>query len=232
MSGRGRATAAAQHHLPDHELAVVLADRAGQRPEAGIGVVGKAGPLPDLADHLQQPVARGGRDRVRVRRVVSGCRPRLRCGGGSPLELGRQPGVGPLRVGGGLVEAQVADRLGRVERAPAHQREHCRAFGVELAPVERRLPAAGLHRGPAVAEPRLGAAIAAVADEVEEFAAGNRAVRELERAQQRLVARGFVVEREAVSFVADRGDAAGEVEPAQGWGVDRVATVVAGAAVT
>src|SRR3954466_2192600 len=54
MAARGRAAAAAQHLLIDHELAVILADNAFLRREAGIRLVGASGPFPDVAEHLLQ----------------------------------------------------------------------------------------------------------------------------------------------------------------------------------
>src|SRR5690242_20218827 len=49
---RGRTRTAAQHHLPAHEFAVVLTERAGIRPVSGIGEVRAARPLPDIAEQL------------------------------------------------------------------------------------------------------------------------------------------------------------------------------------
>src|ERR1700723_1541077 len=49
--GRDRG-ASAQDHLAAHELAVVLAQGAGQRLEAGITEVGAGGPLPAVAEKL------------------------------------------------------------------------------------------------------------------------------------------------------------------------------------
>ena len=46
MSGRRRMGTAAQHHLADHELAIVLADRPDWSAIAGIGRIGAARPLP------------------------------------------------------------------------------------------------------------------------------------------------------------------------------------------
>src|SRR5689334_2898328 len=46
------AGAAAQDHLVAHELGVVLAQGALEWAEAGIGRVGAAGPLPDIAEEL------------------------------------------------------------------------------------------------------------------------------------------------------------------------------------
>src|ERR1700744_1723628 len=44
--------AAPQDHLARHELAVVLADRAGGGTIAGVGAVGGRGPLPELVTGL------------------------------------------------------------------------------------------------------------------------------------------------------------------------------------
>src|SRR5258706_8109067 len=44
---RCRMRAAAQHHLVDHELAVVLAERAVRRAVARVGQIRAARPLPD-----------------------------------------------------------------------------------------------------------------------------------------------------------------------------------------
>src|SRR6185312_267009 len=60
MAGWRHCRAATQHHLVRHELAVVLADRAGERVETGIGDIGTGGPFPSVADHLLQALARGG----------------------------------------------------------------------------------------------------------------------------------------------------------------------------
>ena len=62
MAARRRAGAAAQHELPTHELAIILADRTLDRAEAGIGPIGAPRPFPDVAE-------KGG--------VAGTCRPRL-----------------------------------------------------------------------------------------------------------------------------------------------------------
>src|SRR5690349_12147448 len=46
---RRRAGAAAQHHLPGHELAIVFAERARQRHEPPVGQIGAGRPLPHVA---------------------------------------------------------------------------------------------------------------------------------------------------------------------------------------
>src|SRR5436190_22165769 len=61
MPRRRRLRAAAQHHLIDHELAIVLAERTGGRAVARIGRVGAACPLPDDAEGVRDQ-AGAGRD--------------------------------------------------------------------------------------------------------------------------------------------------------------------------
>src|SRR4029077_8199257 len=66
VTGRRRARAAAQDELVAHELAVVLADRTGERPVAGIRQVGGLRPFPDVAVHLHRLDADGVLLRQRV----------------------------------------------------------------------------------------------------------------------------------------------------------------------
>src|SRR3546814_5325052 len=58
--GRG-ARPTLQHELAAHELAIIFADRAFYRSEAGIGQIGGAGPFPDIAENVAQAVSRAGR---------------------------------------------------------------------------------------------------------------------------------------------------------------------------
>src|SRR3546814_8029836 len=51
--GRG-ARPTLQHELAAHELAIIFADRAFYRSEAGIGQIGGAGPFPDIAEHRSE----------------------------------------------------------------------------------------------------------------------------------------------------------------------------------
>src|SRR3546814_1754377 len=98
VAGGRRAAAAAQHVLPAHELAVVLAQRAGQRAEAWIRGVGRRRPLPHVAEQLLQ-----------ARAVVFGSLRVQRAGIGEiavdgdagrgllPFGFGRQARPGPAR---------------------------------------------------------------------------------------------------------------------------------------
>ncbi|MNE80892.1 hypothetical protein D3C80_1775020 [compost metagenome] len=120
MVPRCDATAAAQHHLAGHELAVVFAQAAGQRLEARVGAVGAGGPFPDIAEHLLRHlrIVRCG-DRLQVVVVDEvALQRKLRCRH-LPFRFRGQPCVGPAGVGVGLVEAQVADRCVEVQRARA-----------------------------------------------------------------------------------------------------------------
>ncbi len=52
--GRRRTTAASQHHLAGHELAVVFPQTARQLAKPRIETIGAARPLPDIAEHLSR----------------------------------------------------------------------------------------------------------------------------------------------------------------------------------
>src|SRR4051812_23528413 len=60
VTGRGRKRGAAQHHLVDHELAVVFTERPFGCAVARIWEVGASGPLPDRGKNLLNQ-ARPGR---------------------------------------------------------------------------------------------------------------------------------------------------------------------------
>src|SRR5262249_60850290 len=126
---RGRGVRApSQHHLIDHELAVVFAERAGRRTVARIGRIGAAGPLPDDPEGIV--------DDGRARRDL-------------PFGFGRQVLAGPSGQGVGLVVADMNDRRVRFDRLQSRRRE-LQPGAVGPAPVAGRLPSFGLDRGPAV----------------------------------------------------------------------------------
>ena len=158
--------------------------------EAGIGIVGRAGPFPHLAV-LEQ----------RRRRF--------------PFELGGQALAGPGGIGGGFVEAHMLHRRVGIQRLHARQREDAFAAVIVLQPVERRFPCFVLHPRPAVRQPEFGAAIAAIGDEGLVFAIADRTRGDAEGPQQHLVARRFIVEGKARSVMADPVDAAGMDVPFQ-----------------
>src|SRR3546814_5904150 len=70
---RCRARAALEHELPAHELAVIFADRAFGRAEAGIGAIGAAGPFPDVAEKAGR-VAKARRERPGGVELIAACR--------------------------------------------------------------------------------------------------------------------------------------------------------------
>src|SRR5690606_41628981 len=71
VPGRRRARSAAQHVLPAHEFAVVLADCAVRDPEARVRCIRARGPLPDVAVELSQRrlrIVRSGARSIAARR--------------------------------------------------------------------------------------------------------------------------------------------------------------------
>src|ERR1700759_2573889 len=92
MRLRSRTRTASQDHLIAHELAVVLPNSTRCRREARISDIGARGPLPNVAEHLRQSLARPCRLRMKHPRLhevafeAAGARRNL------PFELGRKPG--------------------------------------------------------------------------------------------------------------------------------------------
>src|ERR1700730_2219772 len=89
MSGGSCKRGAAQHQLIDHELAVVFAERALDRPIAGIGGIGASRPLPDDPEGVVEMAGASG---------------------DFPFHLGRQMLSLPARERVRLVIADMADR--------------------------------------------------------------------------------------------------------------------------
>src|SRR5580700_2648137 len=118
MTGGCRERRAAQHHLIDHELAVVLAECAGLGLITRIGRIGAAGPLPHRAE-----------------RVVE----RLGSGSYFPFGFAWQMLAGPARKRVGFVEADMTDRQRRIDRAQAAER-HRKPRAVAVLPITGRVP--------------------------------------------------------------------------------------------
>src|SRR3546814_8531370 len=108
VPARWRARAALENELPAHELAVIFADRAFGRAEAGIGAIGAAGPFPDVAEKAGR-VAKARRDRPGGVELIAACRI-VRQRRRLPFGLGRQPRARPARIGVGFVEADMRHR--------------------------------------------------------------------------------------------------------------------------
>ena len=96
MTGRRRQRRAAQHHLIDHELAIVFAERAGLGLITGIRRIGAARSIATPAEGF-------------VERAV----PRRHL----PFRFARQMLAGPARECIGFVVADMAHRQRRVDRA-------------------------------------------------------------------------------------------------------------------
>src|SRR5271166_4475174 len=110
--------ATAQHHLVDHELAVIFAHCTGDRTIPRIWAVGAACPLPDMRFQLIDAV-------VFARRL--------------PLSLGRQPCAGPARERISLVPTDMTYRCVSTERRQPAQ-PHLAPTAIALAPMQRCRP--------------------------------------------------------------------------------------------
>src|SRR6185503_15949002 len=105
------------------------------------------------------------------------------------------------------------DRRVRIHLLQAGQSEDAFAAVIVLEPIKRRFPAFLLHARPTVRKPELGAAIAAIGDEIPILAIAHRARSDAEGAQQLLVARTFIVEGKVLTFMTYQRQAAGMFNP-------------------
>ena len=108
----------------------------------------------------------------------------------------------------------MADRGFRIDRLRAAKR-HRPPCAVALLPVERRLPAIGLHARPSIRQPVTGGAIAAVFDESDPFPIGHSPAGDLKRLQILFVARAFTIIVKPVAFMPDLNQTALEAVPVQ-----------------
>ena len=76
-----------------------------------------------------------------------------------------------------------------------------------MVPVARGLPALGLHFGPAVRQPEIVRAVAAIGDELQPLAVGDETARDDRCLQQDLMGRLLIVETKAVAIEPDRTNA-------------------------
>ena len=213
MPARGRARSAAEHALPAHELAIILADRAFGRLEAGIGAVRTAGPFPHIAEEGRAVGRRARLDRPSAVELVA---PRriIRCSGGFPFCLGRQARARPARISVGLVKTDVRNRGRRIDRAAAIEPE-ARPPALAPLPIERRGNPLGAHPGPAIGQPVPRILIAAIGDEIGPFAIGDGTGRQRMRAEQRRMTRPLAIEREIVAHMPDLGHRGSTFDPAK-----------------
>lgn len=221
VAARRHAGATAQHVLIAHEFAVVFSHRAAVRPEAGIGFVGAAGPLPGVAVELgrTRPAWPGGRGpRIQVAAfqhvgVPAGVAVRLAARGRLPFGFAWQPDPRPAGVGVGLEVAHMRDGRLQLQFLHAVQREDLPVVALPF-PVERCAPALRADAVPSLRQPQFRPRIAAVAHEGQVFVLRHEPVGQVEAAQQRVMGRAFIVEGEAVAVVADAGHATRVLGPA------------------
>jgi len=132
--------------------------------------------------------------------------------GGLPFCLSRQARACPAGIGIGFIKADMGNRSGRVDRAPAVQPE-AGPTAIALFPVKGRGDGVRLHPAPAIRQPVARIAIAAIGDEGGPFAVGHRPVSNGVGAEQRLVARPFCIKGKAIADMADVDDPAGMRDP-------------------
>src|SRR5215469_8367740 len=122
MPGRGNGSAAAQHHLVAHELAVVFADGTPRSAKARIRDIRTSRPFPNIAEHLSQraagaPFVVGVGVKMAAVSEIPGYRYTFGCN--LPLGFGRQPLADPFGVSVGLEKTDMANRFGEVEPTQA-----------------------------------------------------------------------------------------------------------------
>ena len=108
-----------------------------------------------------------------------------------------------------------------------HQPEFVRVVAL---PVERRLPALGAHRRPALGEPKLRAVVAVLLNERKVLSAGNQARREpvrwkINTMARRLVVEGERVDRSRVESKSDLDQAGRKINPVH-WRRDHLAPLL------
>ena len=191
MPARRCAARALQHELPAHELAIILADRAGRRGRSLGRTRRRSGSIPR---HRRTFRRRARQDGAGLVELVAdhgiGGRGEI-----LPLGLGRQACARPAGKGVGLEIADVRDRSGPVDLAPSAKRElRVRRRASRGAP---RCVRCWTQAQPS-RQPQGRGAIAAVVDELAPFPVGDAAARELRGREEDAVPRTLAVEGEAV----------------------------------
>src|SRR5690606_10245618 len=209
---RRGATAATQHHLPGHELAVVLTQAAAQRPKAGVGPIGAGRPFPDIAVELLQAIAGSCSHRLQLAALDKIAPQWLVLRGDFPFFFAWQTRLRPSGKGLGLEITQVANRCMQIQLAWAAQGQ---LQPVVTLPVQRRLPAGALDMVPTVRQPQGGAAITAIANELQVLAIAHRPAGQLKGLDEHPMARPLAVEGKAFAAMANLAQPGGELNPAQ-----------------
>src|SRR5689334_21508366 len=129
MPSRSGAARAPQYVLPAHELAIIFADRALRRCEAGVGGEGALRPFPDVA---KDSTARTRDDRSGLVELVAD-HSIGRGGEILPLRFGRKARARPACKRVGLEVADLRYRRGTIDFAATAEGE----FGALFIPIER-----------------------------------------------------------------------------------------------
>src|SRR5579862_3602645 len=110
----------------------------------------------------------------------------------------------------------MAHGLVGIDDAPPGEREEA-PCAVRALPIERCLPGFALDGCPALRQPPFRPAIAAIGDEGEILAAGDKPRAEPERLEPNLVTRHFIVEGEAIAAITDFMQAAFDRNEGELW---------------
>ena len=189
VSGRRNRRCSAEHHLVDHEFAVVFTYRTSRLLEARIGQVCAAGPFPSFP-------------------------PIEMAAGDFPFEFSRQPHSLPFSEGRGLIKGHVTDRRIRHDLSQAAERE-LMPLVITPVPVKRRDDAVLVDPIPAFGMPQTMVAIAAVIHKLRKFGVGHQASGNGEVIEVYLVPRQFIIKTESVACVADLVDTGIDVTTAR-----------------
>ena len=130
-----------------------------------------------------------------------------------PFPFRRQPQAPPARVGIGFVETHMTHGLVVPHHPEAGQRVGPPIIIVAL-PVERRLPAAVAHGGPAVGEPEVGPAVATIVQERPVLAVRHQPAGDPVGTNQDLVPGRFVIESKCGARISHVPDATRLFDPA------------------
>src|SRR5215472_19385578 len=144
MAARCDRSATPQHHLVAHELAIVLADGTRGRAKARIRSVGARRPFPNIAKHLPRRFVIGCcrrciRARMKMPAIGEITRERQAYCRGLPLGFCRQALPSPFREGVGLVIADMASGLRRVQATASRQSKN-RPFRTVTTPIKGGFP--------------------------------------------------------------------------------------------
>src|SRR5262245_51452958 len=174
-----RQRGATEHHLADHELAVVFAESAFGGAIPRIWQVGTARPLPGDAEGIRNDVMACSDIPFRFARQILSCK---------------------ASEGVSFVIADMLHRCRRIDRPEAAQC-HDMPGSVLLPPIARCLPVFVLHRCPAVREPERRRRVTASGNEFEPFRVRDEMSCNPDTRNEFIVGRRFVIKAEAFSVM-------------------------------